>query len=596
MTRMGWRSLPLLLAVAAAACLAFVLVLESQVGPLSGPPAPPGVPTVALLLSQATADHFAAMPGATRDAYRARVESWRAMIERAGMAVHVVGDGDLEAGTVAEPVIVLPSAVVLSKRAAAALVRMVHRGRGVVVTWQLGLRRADGSWRGYAVLRRLFGLRMLAPADPPRELRFLALRGGRALSAGLPAGMRIEVQPYDPPLALGARDADAEWVRWHLLPLADDEGAVRPAAVVRTRRGRGRAVWLDFEPSAVTPAGASTAEALVRNALAWTANRPLVGLDTWPGGVRIAALFGLDTEDHFGNASAAVDALARAGAPATFFCVSRLAEADAATFTRLVAAGEIGSHTDDHKALAGQPETVQEDRLRASAAALRRLGAASVVGVRPPEEEADAATDAAAARAGYGYVAGNRDKDRAEPAISPEGLVVLPRIPRDDFEWLVKRGIVDPARLVAGVRDDLTQVRRLGGLYYFSFHTQSLGSPALRAALDALLDDTGTPDVWRARGSDIAAWWRARSGVGIRSEPRGERGVRITVTTRDALPDLGLRVFLPSFVPVLKVEGTLGPRPAFRRLLHASDPAVRLRLQSLRAGETRVVDVEFAAH
>jgi hypothetical protein len=52
-------------------------------------------------------------------------------------------------------------------------------------------------------------------------------------------------------------------------------------------------------------------------------------------------------------------------------------------------------------------------------------------------------------------------------------VVVLPRIPHDDFEYVVRRPGEDVAAAWASMRNDLQQVRRLGGFYFFDFHTSS---------------------------------------------------------------------------------------------------------------------------
>jgi peptidoglycan/xylan/chitin deacetylase (PgdA/CDA1 family) len=590
--RIGWMWPGLLVALAAGALLTFVAILEAEVGPL-GAPAPPQAPLTAVIVSSAaTSAHFAGVPGADPKAHADRVWGWREALRARGIESRTIGDAELERGDIPETLVVLPSVAVLSDRAAARLPQLVAEGHALLATWQLGLVRPDGARRGPEVLETLFGVLPLASADVPRP-RYFALRAGSPLAAGLPAGARVEIQPLDAPVPVAAPVGDGDWVRWELLPLGEPGAPVPLAAVAHRRIGRGRAVWFNFEPHAATAASIGARDALLGNALAWLGGRPLVAADLWPDGARTAALFALDTEHQFGAARTAVELLGKARVPPTFFCVSDLARSEPETFATLVRTGEIGSHTDDHRVLAGRPAAEQERHLAASAAALRALGAPRVEGFRPPEEQTDAHTLGAAARAGYTYVAGTGEKDRSEPSITPEGLVLLPRIPNDDFHWVVKQNGTDAAVLVRAARAELAHVARLGGLWFFSFHTQTLDSPALRTLLADLLEATRRPDVWRADGATIAAWWRRRDGVALRVEPvRGTR-LRLRVTAKDAVPAIGVTVFLPGDDghPVV-VRPEQGPAPTDVRTSAEPDPKVHLRLEDLRAGETRVFHLD----
>jgi hypothetical protein len=110
-----------------------------------------------------------------------------------------------------------------------------------------------------------------------------------------------------------------EWRRWELLPLDEAAAAPAPAAVVHRNIGKGRVAWLNFEPATAPPASQRTITILVKNALRWTAGIPRVAVDRWPGGAGAALMVGVDTDDHFENATIAADLLAKAAIPGTFF-------------------------------------------------------------------------------------------------------------------------------------------------------------------------------------------------------------------------------------------------------------------------------------
>src|SRR6185369_18058470 len=100
-----------------------------------------------------------------------------------------------------------------------------EHGTGLIATWAYGLYAPDGTWRGYEPLARITGVRTLAEdaaADPPR---YLALHGQTSITTGLPAGARVEIQPYDRPLPLTTDAAVADFVEWSMLSRTGDDAA-----------------------------------------------------------------------------------------------------------------------------------------------------------------------------------------------------------------------------------------------------------------------------------------------------------------------------------------------------------------------------------
>jgi peptidoglycan/xylan/chitin deacetylase (PgdA/CDA1 family) len=537
---------------------------------LPAPEGEPAPPVRALLLaSPATAAYFAALPGANPQGYQSKLDHWTRRLTGAGHAVERIDETGI-ASAVADgrTVIVAPAAAALPDAAVAALEAAVARGVGLVATWQLALRTPDGGWRGWDALGRLTGATPLADAPAPETLRWVAIRGGTALGAGVPAGARLEIQPYDAPLPVAAAGAAADFVRWGLLPLDAPGGQpVLPAAAVEHGVGRGRVAWLNFDPDSLVPAGADAEwlERLIENALAWTAGRPLAELDRWPDGAQLAAMPSLDTEHQFQQGGRIAARFAAARVPITAFAVSSLAEQQPEVVRALAAAGEVGSHTSDHLPLAERSEAAQQETLEKSRDALRAITGERVVGLRPPEELIDAATFEAARAAGYEYLAGTGDRDRAEPWMVDVGgraIVVVPRVPRDDYEYIVRTPVEDPAAVRAAVEDDLRQVRCLGGVFMFDFHTQYAADPRIVTAVGALLHRLHEPGTWLATGRDVARWWRWRARAAARVDPHADGTATLAVATGLPAPALGVAVYLPPGTTGAEATAEDGPAPA----------------------------------
>jgi len=154
----------------AAGILVYILLLESALGAFriqDASPAKIGVdvrPRVALLNSNYTRNAHRAVT--YRDTSTAWVDqtllSWREFFleaEPRNIPFEDISDQDLEAGALDDfQVLVLPSARALSDLQIRRIQEFMTAGGSVLATWQPGIYREDGSWRGWGFMEETFGL------------------------------------------------------------------------------------------------------------------------------------------------------------------------------------------------------------------------------------------------------------------------------------------------------------------------------------------------------------------------------------------------------------------------------------------------------
>lgn len=589
--------------VLSTAVLVYGLILRGRVGENAVAALPPPAlssrdagpaPSVLVLRSTATARYFAGVPGASAETYEHRIEGWRKRLGTLGIAARVVDEAALASETPRPGlVIVAPSAAALDDATVTALLGLVERGVGLVTTWAFALHDGEGRWRGYEPLRRVTGLAVLPDAaesgEPPR---FVALHGQTSVTAGLPAGARLEIQPYDRPLPLTGPTAVADYVDWTMLVRESSTVATQQTAVARATVGAGRVVWLNFEPGALVGGGVGPDRMarLVANALAWTARAPLGALETWPNGARIAASLGLDAEHRFEESLTIAQRLDASQVPFTSFVLTSLAPGHADVLGVLARASELASHTHDHRALSAMDEDAQRWQLHESRDVILDMTGRSVVGLRPPEEQTNEHTVNALAESGYHWVVGWREKDQAEPWMlqsDGKGVVVLPRIPHDDFEYVVRRPGDDVAAAWRSMRSDLQQVQRLGGYYFFDFHTQFWDAPAIHRNVQHLTGLRNLPGVWLATVGEVATWWRTRARAAVRIDPDPDGGITVEVASGAAAPALGVVVYVPNEPEGWTVESVRGAAPTIA-VVGGPDDAVRLAYRELGENDRRV--------
>lgn len=518
---------------------------------------------VALVRDPAAASYFT-----TSASYDSIIDRWSTTLRAIGADTRVVAPTEIAAANA--KVVVIPSAHCLSVATREAIDRAAARAQGLIVTGAIGTKDARCRPIGYGLLVALTGASRAEPIEK-RDIAYVTFPHGSALATGMPPGTRLELDPA-PYVALRRVGRDAFFSSFALRP--EPAGGVHlvDAAVVRSRYVKAPVAYWSFELTGINdlPWDRAIAQLLVRNAVAWAARMPLAELEPWPQGKRAAAVLAQDVEDQFANARYALDSLRAAGVRGTYFLTSELARRHEGLTRAIAEHDEIGTHSENHRLLGGEPADVQRRRLALTQVHLRDLLGAPVAGLRPPEEQFDEATLAAWLETGGTYVFGANNSRAAAPElleVDNDTIVLLGRANVDDFDAasLASRGSLD--EIVKEYLGEYQKIRALGGLYLLSYHSQLLARPELVPALARIARriraDTA---VWLTTASAVVDWWRTRATVSTRATRLDARTLRLEVRNagRDTVRGLVARVALADgerasgSVRVLKSEaGTL---------------------------------------
>lgn len=568
-------------AVAPSAGAATVVVMP----PLIAPRVLPSGITVAIV-RDAASDGYYDSP-ASLDSV---VNGWHTLIERMGGRVLRISPADTAAARSAN-VLLFPSEPCLGQQARTVIRTALARGQGVVATWITGTRDGGCSSVGWSLPASLAGAMRLDTLDT-RSAVYVTVPDGGALTADVPPGSRLELLAGNH-VAARSPTRDLIYSDRMMNPEPALQSELLDGAASHAERAVGRSVYLGFDPLRVAgnPWSRILAEMIARNAIAWAANLPVASVEPWPRGKVAAAMIAQDVEDEFSNAVHAVDSLDAARVRGTWYVVSEAARRNEKLLAHLARNGEIGSHTENHRVLAGASLEEQKRRLTLTQDQLRSLVGRPVAGLRPPEEQFDRNTLRAWVDAGGRYVFGANDSRSASPELLTLGtdtLVLLGRVNNDDVLSLRKIGTPDVARLTAEYIGAFEKVHALGGLFVMSYHSQYMSAPALVPVVAAVARriraDTTT---WLTTGSEAADWWRGRFAVRLAAavSPTGQLTVTVTNTARSALEGAVVRVELPA--------GWLGARADGATLLAAPRGIVRLALPALAAGGAHTVTVSL---
>lgn len=515
--------------------------------------------------------------------------AWRAALRTTGAEVRVLTGAAAKADRTAR-VLIVPSSPCLTIDAREAVEDVTARGGGVILTALTGIDDAGCRPIGFGLI---VGGTNASRADTleSRPMTYVTLPAGSPLTAGIPAGSRIDLAPGRQ-VALRVPRRDAFYSDYFLQPAPAGGSPLLDAAITHEQRGRGRLVYWGFELRDVVqlPWDRAIAMLLVRNSVNWAAGLPVASIEQWPNGRIAAAAIAGDLEAGFTNAQYALDSLSPLPFRSTFFLTSNLARRYERLSHDLADAGEIGSHTENHRLLGGLPADVQHRRLEITQDELTSLLGLPVDGLRPPQEQFDLATMSAWMATGGRYLFGANDGRTASPELLPIGddtLVLIGRVGSDDFAAAAAAGS-DAERMARLFVAEYHRIRALGGFYALSYHSQLLATPRLLPALTqvarTLVADSAT--VWLATLGQIAEWTRARAQLDAQARMRAD-GFDVTVRNR------GERLVRGAVVNVaLTTTRAIGKAPT--ELLPSEPGTARLVIPSLPGKTTRVYAVRYS--
>jgi hypothetical protein len=208
------------------------------------------------------------LPGSadpTALATRRRVAAWRGLLPDDPPLLQ--GEPDLARLEPGQRLIVIPDGRRLGDGELARLQRFLRDGGAVVLTGSFGVRDANESWRGYAVMESLLDVEAVVDLTREQSDGLVAARPG-PLAAPLPRGGPVALVPEAGVPATADAAAEIAWSAVAHGP--EPRGASR-----RRRIGSGRLAWIAAGPES---SGSDAYAALARGAVRWAAGEPVAEL------------------------------------------------------------------------------------------------------------------------------------------------------------------------------------------------------------------------------------------------------------------------------------------------------------------------------
>lgn len=537
-------------------------------GPFSAQAATAATPPTALIYASRTAQHWWSEQGAD---FKAQVNLWRDLLRARGEPFEIVTRPERLLQAPPQSVLILPSLIALTPQEREVLLERLARGDHLLVTGYAGLRDETGQPVHPGFLTQLMPVALANPQGGERN--FIVTAADTPLTQGLPAGTRLWIDNQSlqsTPRLKAPQDAYlSDWSR------QGDTGVLAHATVGRSRRA-----LLGWPESAWTHQPAEYA-LLAQRALDWVQNRPLAYPAAWPWPHRGALTWGVDATWRFESLDLVAQALGTRRIRGTFNLLSSDVAAQALRVQQLLDQGQaVGALADRWEPFGGQPEAVQDERVRSLAADFaRQAPKVQRLGLRPPEGRTDEATERASRSLRYLVDVGRVDTLVPQPP-NAERPVVLSNPLNIDAS-------ADRPTTLEALNRQAQVLARLGGHAYIGLNAPDLrpDSGAWQGLEAFWQEPTTSQRLWMAPAADVADWVEAQlARAVVRSELDGNTWV-LTLKVDEAAaaaPEWTLWLYPPAGQVIQSVA------PAAAELLPdariAALGAQALRLKGLKAG------------
>ena len=465
---------------------------------------------------------------------RKGVSAWLAAASQLGLPARVVGEYELGGPINDCRVLVLHLSFRLSDAQVDVIERYYADGGSLLLVGMPGKYTETGGFRQESLTDRLLGLTNSRPVTPKdMQSSFFQVAADNPAALELEPGLRMELDWSGTYWMADVTPPGAFVVDWSMYPLTERD-ASRSALMAFKETALGRLAWVGFPPEAVlaTPL-ASAGGTLTRSVLAWVAGVPLAAKAWWPEGAPAAAIIGTDIGYEPLMFQDLAAAYMKEGFKGSFFVSANVTPELPATLAALAAAGSVGTSGVAQLSLKDMPLEAQVTEMDQSRKNLLGAGLAAVSGFRLPQEEWDAQTPAAAAKAGVDFLYGNSAFDRAWPLRHEvEGKVVwhFARIIPDYYGSgpdAAEGDFVKAFGLEAG------RMIRLGGALVLNFDAKLLGDQQATGVASLLFQWLRDQKIKLASFAEIVTWLNNRELVKLSVSP-GKASMELTLVNQSS--------------------------------------------------------------
>ena len=503
-------------------------------------------PKVALFRSRQTRNYVTSDTLMVGDA----VYYWELLLLGLRVPFRIIDERDINGGIDNDfSVVIMPATEALSSRQKRRIRDFVNKGGGLIASGRFGFFDEQGNTDESDFFQTLFGAEQLTdiPSQPYGFLQ--SLDGNTPLANGIPMGYHLNIAAQKPLTVARVTDGTAVG-RFITYAPKDQDKFKGMTSVVYREYGKGRAVWMRFNPQDVSRERVpqENYQRLIVNAMGELARTTSVSFAPWPSArpaafsVAAMAAAGFDPLTYMDGLEKMLDVLETQQIPGSFYLASSEVHAFQDLMVRMNQLGEIGLTAENDFVLYGQPMEIQRDRILT---ARQQLGVQEIHGVYPPAGFFDGNTIRAMEDIEGDYLllpsqpslapgvidwwekVDYRERLTLDDLLPPEeeamplfipGQEGVPSAPMTTEQI---KNLPDPLSVIP-VTEGLAKtfkasyeiVRHARGYYVLPYYPETYASRSLQAAdFESTIAQAKREGAWIVPVSDALTWWRKRDQI-----------------------------------------------------------------------------------
>ncbi len=541
------------------------------------------------------------------------LESWKRFVQNFNYEYEIVSDNFIETNGFSEyDLLILPGSRSLSDKEIIRIKKYLEQGGNVLATSGTASYSSDGKWRGWNFFSEVYGIKFSKEIKNNEFTRIHTLRGGLPVTAGIPAGYKLQVATWDLPIAAEVLDP-----RSIQLSYWDDykyeQGLVREeirksAGIVYGEYGEGRFIWMGFEINSIVGSFDNHVylERLLRNSLNWLCRNPIAYVRDWPNDFDAGAIFLPCIGQDFSNASTLIDILQSKRITPTFIIdqdgikkenrerlelLSRYGEVIPAVDIRFP--NVIYDTTKKLFDYQSHLETIRQSKFR-----LEEVLGKKVDGILMMSGLSDKNNLTALTTAEFSYLISDSSNGNSLPLILGQDnhrVTGIYKTSRDDYDVIQNFGLTDSILQFYTYQEDIDRNLFEGGLFVLRSHSAYQLHPQNIDVINNVIDDLKEKNFWVATASEISEWCKTKNQIEVGIKRMGSRRVRLTVfnsgiSTADKIEvDADLSDKVQNVSLSAEIIGT--KLPTFKKLNGGS--LIRLTIERLKPNESRIYYIDY---
>jgi peptidoglycan/xylan/chitin deacetylase (PgdA/CDA1 family) len=381
----------------------------------------------------------------------------------------------------------------------------------------------------------------------------------------------------------------------------------KTAGIVYGTYGKGRFVWMGFEPNSVIGVKEDYVyyDLLFKNSIKWLSYAPIGFIREWPDNYDAAAVIAPSFRRDIDNVQNMLDILSTEKVQATFFIDEAAgiknknivrALSNYGEVAALVDIGYLNSVSDTLNSL--YDLKTQTARLKQVKAAFEDVTKKPLCGLLPYNGLFDKNTIQALSMSGYNYVFTDSLTDRSVPqaiTFDKERIISMTQTARDDHEIIRDFGLTEPEFQYYTYQEDIDRILFEGGMYILKLHNDYQLRAENTGVVKDIIKDLKKKKFWITTADEIGKWAKDKSYVDVRIDKRGESRivVRISNSGKTEVAKATVQVDINDNADGLSLNSDIIGTEAAAFDYDKNSNSVFLHITNLKPGESRIYYLDY---